>query len=81
MVIDFYINAILYISDKVEVDRRNLYSFCTRKMRQKLYKIAKEMEYNVLAIGQHLDDICESFLLSIFHAGKLHSMKAHYRIR
>ncbi|XP_076224851.1 uncharacterized protein LOC116430111 [Nomia melanderi] len=56
-------------------------SFCNRAIRARLYSIAKRHNYNVLAIGQHLDDLTESFLVSVFHGGKLKTMKAHYYIR
>ena len=34
----------------------------------------------MLAFGQHLDDLAESFLMSIFHNGLLRTMKANYRV-
>merc|ERR1711933_465108 len=34
--------------------------------------------YNILALGQHLDDIAESFLMSAFFNGMLRTMKANY---
>lgn len=61
--------------------RENLYSFCTPSLRQRLYNSAKSSGYNVLAIAQHLDDLCETFLLSVFHTGRLKTMKAHYYIK
>lgn len=42
-----------------------------------LFKAAKEHNYNVLAIGHHFDDVAEHFVMSVFHQGKLQSMKAH----
>ena len=42
--------------------------------------MAREQGYNVLALGQHLDDLAESFLMSAFHEGRLQTMKAHYVI-
>lgn len=56
-------------------------SFCNRSIRAQLYSIAKRHGYNVLAIGQHLDDLTEGFLSSVFHGGQLKTMKAHYYIR
>ncbi|MEW5838403.1 MAG: tRNA 2-thiocytidine biosynthesis TtcA family protein [Pseudomonadota bacterium] len=53
-------------------------AFCARMKRGLMYKTARELGYNVLALGQHLDDIAESFLMSIFHGGKLNTMKLHY---
>ncbi|XP_072386155.1 uncharacterized protein [Diabrotica undecimpunctata] len=67
--------------EKLEGAKENYYSFCTQALRHRLYSSAKSSEYNVLAIGQHLDDLCESFLLSVFHTGKLRTMRAHYYIR
>lgn len=53
-------------------------SFCSRIKRGLMYKTARNNNYNVLALGQHLDDLAESFLMSAFHGGKLKTMKAHY---
>nr|CAI5833455.1 unnamed protein product [Callosobruchus analis] len=50
-------------------------------LRHRLYAAAKSSGYNVLAIGQHLDDVCESFLLSVFHTGRLRALRAQYYIR
>lgn len=55
-------------------------SFCSRMRRGLMYKTAREHNYNVIALGQHLDDLAESFLMSAFHGGKLNTMKAHYTI-
>lgn len=55
-------------------------SFCARMRRGALYRLARDNGYNVLALAQHLDDVAESFLMSVFHAGTLHTMRAHYRI-
>ncbi|XP_065157950.1 uncharacterized protein [Atheta coriaria] len=57
------------------------YSFATRELRHRLYSTAKSGEYNVLAIGQHLDDLVENFILNLFHTGKLQTLKAHYYIK
>ncbi|KZC07472.1 tRNA 2-thiocytidine biosynthesis protein TtcA [Dufourea novaeangliae] len=63
------------------LDANGACSFCNRTIRAQLYSIAKRHNYNVLAIGQHLDDLTEGFLVSVFHGGKLKTMKAHYYIR
>lgn len=49
--------------------------------RGRLYAAARANGYNVLALGQHLDDLAESFVMSTFHNGRLRSMKAHYAIK
>ncbi|KAB0799551.1 hypothetical protein PPYR_07431 [Photinus pyralis] len=61
--------------------QENYYSFSNPSKRRRLYSTAKSCGYNVLAVGQHLDDLCESFILSIFHTGKINSMNAHYLVR
>lgn len=42
-----------------------------------LYSACRREGYNVLAMGQHLDDLAESFLMSFFN-GCLRTMKANY---
>lgn len=54
-------------------------AFCSRMRRGLMYKTARAANYNVIALGQHLDDLAESFLMSAFHGGRLKTMKAHYR--
>ncbi len=53
-------------------------AYCSRMKRGAMYDAARKQGYNVLALGQHLDDLAESFLLSAFHRGQLGTMKAHY---
>ena len=53
-------------------------AFCARMRRGVLYDVARKEGYNVLALGHHLDDLAESFLMSAFFGGRLGTMKAHY---
>jgi tRNA 2-thiocytidine biosynthesis protein TtcA len=53
-------------------------AFCSRMRRGLIYKTAREHNYQVIALGQHLDDLSESFLMSALHGGRLKTMKAHY---
>lgn len=53
-------------------------SFCSRMKRGILYGVCRRENYNVLALGQHLNDLCESFLMSAFFNGRLRTMKANY---
>ena len=53
-------------------------SFCARMKRGALYRCCTDNGYNVLALGQHADDVAESALLSAFHNGALRTMKACY---
>jgi len=54
-------------------------AFCSRIKRGIMYRILRDEGYNVLALGHHLDDLAESFLLSAFHGGQLRTMKACYQ--
>ncbi|KAK7097022.1 uncharacterized protein [Littorina saxatilis] len=56
-------------------------SFCSRMKRGRIYAAARRGGYNVLALGQHLDDLAESFIMSLFHNGSLRTMKAHYTVQ
>lgn len=63
---------------KVHMDGDSFCAYCSRMKRGIMYRICREQGYNVLALGQHLDDLAESLLMSIFHGGQLRTMKAHY---
>ncbi|XP_045480005.1 uncharacterized protein LOC123684683 [Harmonia axyridis] len=69
------------ISESMEEAKESVCTFSSSSVRHRLYASARSSGYNVLAIGQHLDDLCESFLLSVFHTGKLQTMKSHYYIK
>lgn len=71
------------ITDKPNVNKMpvSCTSFCEKITRAKLYALAKSNNYNVLALGQNLDDLTEGFLGEFFSNGKLKTMKAHYYIR
>ena len=60
--------------------RPSICAFCARMKRGMLYSHMKEAGHNVLALGQHLDDMVESFLMSLFRNGALTTMKAAYEI-
>ncbi|MCQ2396874.1 MAG: hypothetical protein MJ106_04160 [Lentisphaeria bacterium] len=47
---------------------------CSRLRRGQLHALMKELGCNKLALGQHLDDLCVSFLMSLFHGGGLKTM-------
>lgn len=53
-------------------------AYCARMKRGIMYSTARKQNYNVLALAQHLDDLAESFLMSILYNGRLHTMKANY---
>ena len=55
-------------------------SYCARMKRGILYNCLRREKYNILALGQHSDDLCESLLMSLMHNGMLRTMKAAYEI-
>ncbi|MDD3608331.1 MAG: ATP-binding protein [Halothiobacillaceae bacterium] len=68
---------IVTLADR-HMDNDSYCAFCSRMKRGLMYKVARENGFNVLALGQHLDDLAESFLMSAFHGGRLNTMKVHY---
>jgi len=64
-----------------EANCTSICAFCSRMKRGRMYAAARRDKYNVLALGQHLDDLAESFLMSLFHNGRLRTMKANYTVQ
>jgi len=65
---------------RVSMQKNSICSFCSRMKRGMIYNCARREKYNVIAMGQHLDDLAESFVMSTFHNGQLRTMKANYTI-
>ena len=77
--VDYYYakEPILEMADE-HMEGDSYCSFCSRIKRGIMYSTARKHRCNVLVLGQHLDDLAESFMMSAFHGGKLKTMKAHY---
>jgi tRNA 2-thiocytidine biosynthesis protein TtcA len=61
------------VTDKVPAGRTYC-ALCSRLRRGHLYRIAREEGCAAVALGHHRDDIVETFLLNLFHGGRLASM-------
>ncbi len=66
------------IDSAKKANATSICSWCSRMKRGIIYRIAREKKYNVIAMGQHLDDMAESFMMSFFLNGKLRTQKASY---
>jgi len=61
------------VMDKVPETKTHC-ALCSRLRRGHLYRIAREEGCSSIVLGHHRDDIVETFLLNLFHGGKLAAM-------
>lgn len=56
-------------------------SLCSRLRRGVIYRTAKELGANKIALGHHRDDIVNTFFLNMFFGGKMKSTPSAFRVR
>jgi len=74
----FYCEQPIMEEARSRMDGDSFCAYCARMKRGIMYTTCRQHGYNVLALAQHLDDLAESLLMSLFHGGQLRTMKAHY---
>ena len=62
------------IFDVVNSQDKNMCYLCAKMRRGALYRIAKDMGCNKIALGHHFDDIIETTLLNVLYSGTFKTM-------
>ena len=61
------------VKDKVPAGRTYC-AMCSRLRRGNLYRVAREEGCTAVVLGHHRDDILETFMMNLFHGGRLATM-------
>ncbi len=61
------------VTEKVPA-HRTYCALCSRLRRGNLYRVAREEGCSAVVLGHHRDDILETFMMNLFHGGRLATM-------
>ena len=61
------------VTDKVPANK-TFCALCSRLRRGILYRVAREEECDAIVLGHHRDDALETFMMNLFHGGRLAAM-------
>ena len=57
-----------------ENQKENFCFTCAGQRRKRLFQLAKEKNFNKLAMGHHKDDIIETFIINLLYSGNISTM-------
>ena len=63
------------VTDKVP-EKKTYCALCSRLRRGILYRVAREEGCDAIVLGHHRDDALETFMMNLFHGGRLAAMPA-----
>ena len=69
------------IFDELEQTDKGICYMCARKRRGSLYKKARELGCNKIALGHHYDDVIETILMGMLYGGQVGTMMPKVRSR
>jgi len=71
-----YANSIIEVIQDKKREGSSYCSFCARLRRAYLYEAAQKFGCNKVALGHHLDDAIETYVMNIFYQGRTIGMPA-----
>ena len=76
----FYESESIAENARTQMKNDSFCAYCSRIKRGIMYATCRREGYNVLALGQHLDDLAESFLMSAFRGGQIGRASCRERV-